>query len=91
MTQRQLTNHKNNNLLVLVGDMRVLPETILKFRHLKYRSRKKNIVAYQKEGRGLSASQPGLATASSGRTVSRKKKHVGVGLQASVVELCFRR
>jgi hypothetical protein len=37
MTQRQITNHKSNHLLVLVGGSRVLPEIILKFRHLKYR------------------------------------------------------
>ena len=37
MTQRQVTNHKSNNLLILVGGIRMLPEIILKFRHLKYR------------------------------------------------------
>ena len=37
MTQRQITNHKSNNILILVGGIRVLPEIILKFRHLKYR------------------------------------------------------
>ena len=37
MTQRQIINHKSNNLLVLIGSTRVLPEIILKFRHLKYR------------------------------------------------------
>ena len=29
MTQRQLTNYKNNNLLILVGGIKVLPEIIL--------------------------------------------------------------
>ena len=38
MIQRQITNHKRNNLLVVVGCTRVLSEIILKFRHLKYRS-----------------------------------------------------
>jgi hypothetical protein len=37
MTQRQITNHRSNNLLILVHGKRVLPEIILKFRHLKYR------------------------------------------------------
>jgi uncharacterized membrane protein len=32
MTQRQITNHKSNNLFVLVGGTKVLTETILKFR-----------------------------------------------------------
>ena len=35
MTQRQIINHKSNNLLVLIG--RLLPEIILKFRNLNYR------------------------------------------------------
>jgi hypothetical protein len=38
MTQRQITNNRSNNLLILVGGKRVLLEIILKFRHLKYRS-----------------------------------------------------
>ena len=42
MIQRQITNHKSNNLLVLVGCTRVLPEIILKFRHLKYRRSEEN-------------------------------------------------
>jgi glucuronate isomerase len=37
MTQRQITNHRSNNLLILFGGKRVLSEIILKFRHLKYR------------------------------------------------------
>jgi len=36
MTQRQIKNHKSNNLLV-IGSTRVLPEIILKLKHLKYR------------------------------------------------------
>jgi len=32
-----ITNHKNNNLLILVGDTRVLYEIILEVRHLEYR------------------------------------------------------
>jgi hypothetical protein len=35
--QRQITNHKNNNLHVVVGCTWVFPEIIIKFRHLKYR------------------------------------------------------
>ena len=38
MTQRLITNHKSNNLLILVDGIRVLPKIILKFRRLKYRS-----------------------------------------------------
>ena len=30
MTQRQITNHKSDNLLVLIGSTRVLPKIILK-------------------------------------------------------------
>ena len=37
MTQRQITNHKSDNLLVLIGSARVLSEIILKLKHLKYR------------------------------------------------------
>ena len=36
MIQRQITDHKSNNSLALVGCTRVLSEIILKFRHLKY-------------------------------------------------------
>ena len=38
MTQRQITNYKNNNLLVLVDCTKMLPEIMLKLRHLKYRN-----------------------------------------------------
>jgi hypothetical protein len=38
MTQRQITNYKSNNLLILVGGTRVLPETILKFQNAKSHS-----------------------------------------------------
>jgi hypothetical protein len=34
MTQRQVINHKSDNLLVLIGSTKLLPEIILKFRHL---------------------------------------------------------
>jgi hypothetical protein len=44
MTQRQITNHKSDNLLVLIGSTRVLSEIILKIRHLKYRRRSDDIV-----------------------------------------------
>jgi hypothetical protein len=37
MTQKQIIDHKSDNLLVLIGSTRVLFEIILKFRHLKYR------------------------------------------------------
>ena len=37
-TQKQITNHKSDNLHVLIGSVRVLPEIILKLKHLKYRS-----------------------------------------------------
>ena len=37
MTQRQITNNKSDNLLIQIDSARVLPEIILKFRHLKYR------------------------------------------------------
>ena len=37
MIQRQIKNHKNDNLLVLIGSTGVLPKIILKFKHLKYR------------------------------------------------------
>jgi hypothetical protein len=37
MIQRQITNHKINNLLALIDCIRVLPEIILKSRHLEYR------------------------------------------------------
>jgi hypothetical protein len=38
-----ITNHKTNNLLLLVGDTRVLYEIILEFRHLEYRRSAKNL------------------------------------------------
>ena len=41
MTQRQITNHKSGNLLVLVGSTRVLPKIILKFTYLKYQKNAK--------------------------------------------------
>jgi hypothetical protein len=47
MTQRQITNYESANLLVLIGSTRVLPEIILNFRHLKYRSEKIYIEANQ--------------------------------------------
>jgi len=37
MTQRQITNHKSDNLFVLIGSTRVWPEIILKSRQLKYK------------------------------------------------------
>jgi hypothetical protein len=49
MIQRQITNHKNDNLLALIDSTKVLPEIILKFRHMKYRSEKilqKKILQY---------------------------------------------
>ena len=47
MTQRQITNHKSDNLLVLIDSARVLHEIILKFRHLKYlRSVKYKVKTY---------------------------------------------
>jgi hypothetical protein len=42
MTQTQITNHKSDNLLKLIGSTGVLPESILKFRHLKYMRSEKN-------------------------------------------------
>jgi len=36
VTQRQIINNKNNNLLISVGSTSVLPEINLKFRPLKY-------------------------------------------------------
>jgi len=42
MTQRQITNHKNNNFLVLIDSTRELSEIILKFRHMKYRRSESN-------------------------------------------------
>ena len=44
MIQRQITDHKSNNSLALVGCTRVLSEIILKFRHLKYRTSDKLLV-----------------------------------------------
>jgi hypothetical protein len=44
MTQRQITNHKNNNLLILVGVTKVLPEIVIKFRHLKYRRNVSHVI-----------------------------------------------
>jgi hypothetical protein len=44
MTQRQIKNHKSDNILVIIGSTRVLLEIILKFRHIKYRrSERKNV------------------------------------------------
>jgi hypothetical protein len=34
MTQRQITNHKSDNLLIRIGSTRVLPEIILKFQNI---------------------------------------------------------
>jgi hypothetical protein len=44
MTQIHMINHKSDNLLVLIGSIRLLSEIILKFRHLKYRRSVKLII-----------------------------------------------
>jgi hypothetical protein len=44
LVQRKITNHKSNNLLMLVGGTRVLHKIILKFRHLKYSRSVINII-----------------------------------------------
>ena len=42
MAQRQITNHKSDNLLILIDSIRELSEIILKFRRSKYRRSESN-------------------------------------------------